>query len=86
MEYPKDTDIIESFQCEKTQINMYKLSAILPSLKALQSSKKTALRMNERGLLSMQLMIESDPINQKVSFVEYLYLPVEVNINSQSTQ
>ena len=83
MDYPKENDVIESFQCEQIQGNCYRLSLLQPSVKALALSKKTSLRTNRRGVLSMQYMIM---ISETVtSFVEYFCLPVEDDHESQAS-
>lgn len=75
MDYPKENDVIESFQCEQIQFNCYRLTLVLPSVKALALSKKTSLRTNKRGVLSMQYMIS---VTETItSFVEFFCMPVE---------
>lgn len=55
MDYPKNTDILESFQCRETASFSYKYSLILPMLKALSLSRKVNLRMNQLGVLNVQV-------------------------------
>jgi len=76
MEYPKNTDVIEIFQCEQTQLNAYRLKNLLHMLKALSLSKKTSLRTNERGMLSVQFLIHIS--DEKRVFVEFFCLPLEL--------
>ena len=76
-EYPKDSDMIESFECTRTRMNRYKLSLLKPSLKALLQSTKISVRMDGRGFLSLQYMIKTEDGN--TSFVEYLCAPDEDN-------
>ncbi|KAJ3138432.1 ssDNA endodeoxyribonuclease [Geranomyces variabilis] len=74
MDYPKDTDVVESFHCMKTSTNNYKYSLLQPCLRALALSTKSNIRINETGFLSMQFMV---PINENdISFVEYLVSPL----------
>jgi len=75
--------VIESFQCEQIQNNCYRLTHIQPCIKALSQSKKTSLRTNLRGILSMQFMITvTDTIT---CFVEYFTLPLETDHESQTS-
>ena len=76
-EYPKDSDMVESFECTKTQVNKYKLTLLKPSIKALLQSTKISIRMDNRGFLSLQYMIKTEDGN--TCFVEYLCAPDEDN-------
>eukprot|EP00124_Ichthyophonus_hoferi_P004589 Ihof_evm1s525 gene=Ihof_evmTU1s525 len=69
-DYPKDSEIVEAFDSKKTQSSRYRLALVRQSVKALTLSAKVSMRMNARGFLSMQFMIESD--DGQVSFVEYV--------------
>ncbi|KAK2145826.1 hypothetical protein LSH36_655g01043 [Paralvinella palmiformis] len=75
-DFPKESDMMESFQCEKTQSNRYKISLLKPSVKALMLSSRISLRMDRRGFLSMQYMIKTD--DGQVCFVEYFCAPDEM--------
>ncbi|KAI8804232.1 Rad1/Rec1/Rad17 [Cladochytrium replicatum] len=74
IDYPKDTDVFESFRCDGTHKMRYYFSFFAHSFKALQFSTKTSLRANENGLLSLQYMIPTG--DSTVSFVEFLLTPV----------
>ncbi|KAI8819888.1 Rad1/Rec1/Rad17 [Fimicolochytrium jonesii] len=79
MDYPKDTDVVESFSCLENTRNNYRYASIAPCLRALAFSTKTSIRVNETGFLSLQFMI---PLNEKdVTFVEYLVSPLIRNDN-----
>ncbi|KND04394.1 uncharacterized protein SPPG_00125 [Spizellomyces punctatus DAOM BR117] len=74
MDYPKDTDVIESFHCLHPIENHYQHTLLQSCLKALSLSSKTSIRVNEAGFLSMQFMIN---VNEKdIEFVEYLISPI----------
>ncbi|KAJ8338976.1 hypothetical protein SKAU_G00357620 [Synaphobranchus kaupii] len=65
-DYPKDSDMMELFQCTKTQTNRYKMSLLKPSTKALALSCKVSVRTDNRGFLSLQYLTdisEEDPKN-----------------------
>ena len=72
---PKDSDMVDSFECSKTQVNRYKLTLLKPSVKALLQSSKISVRMDGRGFLSLQYMIK--PEDGQTCFVEYLCAPDE---------
>ncbi|KAG8235409.1 hypothetical protein J437_LFUL018628 [Ladona fulva] len=69
VEIPKDSEMIESFQCTTVAISRYKYSHIKPSLKALALSTKVSIRTDDRGLLCFQYMIKTD--DGYTCFVEY---------------
>ncbi|EDO28618.1 predicted protein [Nematostella vectensis] len=72
-DFPKESDMVESFECEQTQTNRYKINLLKPSTKALQLSAKISIRMDERGFLSLQYMIINE--EAQICFVEYLVIP-----------
>nr|XP_032831448.1 cell cycle checkpoint protein RAD1 isoform X3 [Petromyzon marinus] len=74
-DFPRDSDMVESFHCTKAQTNQYKASFLKPSAKALSQASKVSVRMDWRGLLSLQFMIPNDG---EVSFVEYYCCPDDV--------
>ncbi|KAF9553821.1 Rad1-domain-containing protein [Agrocybe pediades] len=59
MDYPNDRDVLESFECDTTVSFTYRFSHIARTLKALSSSLKASLRIDEDGLLSMQFLMPS---------------------------
>ncbi|KAJ3187439.1 ssDNA endodeoxyribonuclease [Gaertneriomyces sp. JEL0708] len=73
MDYPKDTDVIESFQCTKPALNTYRFKSLQPSLKALAVSSKTSIRVTDHGFLSLQFLVM---LNDKdMTLVEYILSP-----------
>ncbi|XP_077203069.1 cell cycle checkpoint protein RAD1 isoform X2 [Paroedura picta] len=75
LEYPKDSDLIEAFNCNQTQTNRYKISLLKPSIKALALSCKVSIRTDNRGFLSLQYMIRNE--DGQICFVEYYCCPDE---------
>jgi len=75
VDYPKDSELVETFECTQTQSNRYKTSLLKPSTKALVPSNKVSIRMDERGFLSLQYMILNE--DGQICFVEYLCAPNE---------
>lgn len=57
IEYPKETSVFDSFVCQELVEHSYKFSVLQSSLKALSSSKKTSLRLNEEGQLNLQVTL-----------------------------
>ncbi|XP_022257161.1 cell cycle checkpoint protein RAD1-like [Limulus polyphemus] len=75
VDYSKDSDMVESFQCTQTQSNRYKISLLKPSLKALIQSLKISIRTDEQGIICLQYMIKTE--DEHVCFVEYYCVPDE---------
>uniref|UniRef100_A0A8C9WAY5 RAD1 homolog (S. pombe) n=1 Tax=Scleropages formosus TaxID=113540 RepID=A0A8C9WAY5_SCLFO len=74
-DYPKDSDMMELFQCTKTQTNRYKMSLLKPSTKALSLSCKVSVRTDNQGFLSLQYLVRND--DGQICFVEYYCCPDE---------
>ncbi|XP_019908564.1 cell cycle checkpoint protein RAD1 isoform X1 [Esox lucius] len=72
-DYPKDSDMMELFQCSKTQTN--RMSLLKPSTKALALSCKVSVRTDSRGFLSLQYLVRND--DGQICFVEYYCCPDE---------
>ncbi|KAG7498149.1 cell cycle checkpoint protein RAD1 [Solea senegalensis] len=74
-DYPKDSEMMELFRCNKTQTNRYKMSLLKPSTKALALSSKVSVRTDSRGFLSLQYLVRND--DGQICFVEYYCCPDE---------
>ncbi|KAF7305213.1 hypothetical protein MKEN_01236500 [Mycena kentingensis (nom. inval.)] len=79
MEYPNDREVLESFECTQPVRFSYRVGHITRTLRALQSSTKTSLRIDDEGLLSMQFLM---PRPNKVDggqdgFIEFRCLPLD---------
>ncbi|KAJ3815398.1 Rad1/Rec1/Rad17 [Lentinula lateritia] len=82
MDYPNDRDVLESFECEAPVRFSYRFSHIARTMRALQTSVKTSLRIDNEGLLSLQfLMPSSTPRMNSVgvtsNFIEFRCLALE---------
>lgn len=93
VDFPNDKDILESFTCklppglDQDELeefgsvnNSYKLSHILKFRKALDVSSKASLRVDDTGLLSLQLLIWIDDHagkRRRKGYVEFLCVPLE---------
>ncbi|UYV73580.1 RAD1 [Cordylochernes scorpioides] len=76
IDFSKDADIMECFNCSVSQVNRYKVSLLKPSYRALTQSDKFSLRTDANGFLSLQYLITSDDKNH-ACFVEYICTPDE---------
>ncbi|KXN88090.1 Cell cycle checkpoint protein RAD1 [Leucoagaricus sp. SymC.cos] len=59
MDYPNDKEVLESFECTRSVSFSYRFSHIAKTLRAVSSSTKTSLRIDDDGLLSLQFMMPS---------------------------
>jgi len=57
MDYPNDKEVLESFTCTHTLSVSYHTAHISRAARALASSTKTSLRIEEGGLLSLQFLM-----------------------------
>ncbi|XP_016838743.1 cell cycle checkpoint protein RAD1 [Nasonia vitripennis] len=74
VELPHNTEMIETFQCNKEAKSKYLLPHIKPAMKAMSCSNKVSLRTNEAGLLCFQYMLKTDEgVN---CFIEYYISPL----------
>jgi cell cycle checkpoint protein len=69
VEYPKDASVFDAFQCYDVVEHDYSFSLIKLCLKAMSVSSKTSLRINEQGLLSLQVSIL---FQKKFGFLELI--------------
>lgn len=67
------SDCVSRLDCKESQSYSYRLAMLLRTFKSLSLSRDTCIRMNNRGILSMQLMIQLP--NQQSAVVEFLMCP-----------
>ncbi|THH30271.1 hypothetical protein EUX98_g3934 [Antrodiella citrinella] len=79
MDYPSDKEVLESCECDTHISFTYKMLFIAEAIRALQSSMKTSLRIDEGGLLSLQLMMPSVGPRGKTpdAFIEFRCLSID---------
>jgi cell cycle checkpoint protein len=70
IDYPKDSDMMQVFECQESLRYKYKLALLKPCQKAVNQSVKISIRMDRRGFLSLQCMIATN--DKQICFVEYL--------------
>ncbi|THU96335.1 Rad1-domain-containing protein [Dendrothele bispora CBS 962.96] len=84
MDYPDDKEVLESFECVQPVRFSYRLALIARAARALQSSIKTSLRIDNEGLLSLQFLMPSPTSrhnaradNATSNFIEYRCLAID---------
>ncbi|PFH52475.1 hypothetical protein AMATHDRAFT_57101 [Amanita thiersii Skay4041] len=82
MDYPNDKEVLETFECTKAMMFSYRFIHITKTLRAIQSSTKTSLRIDEEGVLSLQFLMPSARIrmgqeDDSPAFIEFRCLPLD---------
>ncbi|KAH9890604.1 Rad1-domain-containing protein [Cubamyces lactineus] len=79
MDYPNDREVLETCECAHPVSFTYRFSHVARALRALQSSLKTSLRIDDEGLLSLQFMMPAPrrPGRRSEAFIEFWCLPLE---------
>ncbi|KAI0373256.1 Rad1-domain-containing protein [Pilatotrama ljubarskyi] len=80
MDYPNDREVLETCECAQSVSFTYKFSHVSRALRALQSSLKTSLRIDDEGLLSLQFMMPAPRRpggRRSEAFIEFWCLPLE---------
>ncbi|KRY09486.1 Cell cycle checkpoint protein RAD1, partial [Trichinella patagoniensis] len=71
-EFPRNSDVIEIFSCSESQHRKFRMSLLKPAVKALQLANKVSIRLDNKGFLSIQYMID---FNGETSFIEFFENP-----------
>ncbi|EKM55985.1 uncharacterized protein PHACADRAFT_209489 [Phanerochaete carnosa HHB-10118-sp] len=80
MDYPNDREVLETCECENAVSFSYSFKHISKALKALQSSSKTSLRIDEDGLLSLQFLMPAPKVRANGAgdaFIEFRCLALD---------
>ncbi|KAG1774221.1 Rad1/Rec1/Rad17 [Suillus placidus] len=82
MDYPNDREVLETFECSRSVIFSYRFAHISRTLRALQNSTKTSLRLEQEGLLSLQFLV---PVprprgGMSDSFIEFRCLALDDDV------
>jgi len=72
MDYLNDPHVLETFECSAAIQYKYRLSHINRALRALQSSTKASIRIDDQGLLSMQFLMNTT----EGAFLEFRFVPL----------
>lgn len=72
---PRDSEIMETFKCSTATTHRYKFCLLRPSIKALTASQKVSFRVDKRGFLCMQFLIQTE--DNHTAFVEFFCCPEE---------
>lgn len=73
-----ETPVLESFSCSNRTSGSFKFSLIKAAQRAMASSNKVSLRLDEEGVLCMQFLVEVDAggTGNGVVFVEFRVVPL----------
>ncbi|KAG1760049.1 Rad1/Rec1/Rad17 [Suillus occidentalis] len=82
MDYPNDREVLEIFECSRGVSFSYRFAHISRTLRALQNSTKTSLRLEQEGLLSLQFLV---PVprprgGMSDSFIEFRCLALDDDV------
>lgn len=79
MDYPNDREVLETFDCSHSVIASYRFHHISHTLRALPSSTKTSLRIDNEGLLSLQFLVPVPKPRGGISdsFIEFRCLALD---------
>ncbi|KAF9228751.1 Rad1-domain-containing protein [Gyrodon lividus] len=85
MDYPNDKEVLETFECLRPVTVSYRFAHISRTSRALQSSTKTSLRIEEEGLLSLQFLVPV-PVARgggtSGSFIEFRCMALDEDVAS----
>ncbi|KRY77094.1 Cell cycle checkpoint protein RAD1 [Trichinella pseudospiralis] len=79
-EFPRNSDVIEIFSCSESQHRKFRMNLLKPAVKALQLANKVSIRLDNKGFLSIQYMID---FNGETSFIEFFCAPEECSPNDE---
>ncbi|KIO04091.1 hypothetical protein M404DRAFT_15595 [Pisolithus tinctorius Marx 270] len=84
MDYPNDREVLETFECFRPMRASYNFAQIARTLRALQSSTKTSLRIDDEGLLSLQFLVPVPKPRAGLSdsFIEFRCLALDEEVAS----
>ncbi|XP_015515788.1 cell cycle checkpoint protein RAD1 [Neodiprion pinetum] len=74
VEVPRDSNLIESFQCSTTASSCYKLTHFKPAMKPLSCAIIVSIRTDKYGLLCFQYKVKAE--DGHTCYVEYYISPV----------
>lgn len=75
VDHPRDCDSFEHFEVTTPVKVQYRAKLLQPTLKALAIARKTQVRINALGLLSLQHLVATD--DGQTAFVDFFVVPKE---------
>ena len=75
IEFANEPQLLETFQCQARDTQIYKFSMIRGAARAMAMASKVSIRVDEQGVLSLQFMIEVGEADGKISFVDFRFVP-----------
>ena len=73
VEFPKDPQLLETFQVARRTSNTYKFALIKNAARAMAIASKVSIRGDDQGVLSLQFMIDFEAA--PACFVDYRFVP-----------
>ncbi|ESK88266.1 cell cycle checkpoint protein rad1 [Moniliophthora roreri MCA 2997] len=86
MDYYNDRDVLETFECPGPVSFSYRLAHIMRAMRALQTSIKASLRIDQEGLLSLQFLMPAQPsrrngaVTGSTNFIEFRCLALDEEV------
>ena len=75
VEFSRDSATIQDFKSSETQTLYYKLKYLQPAIKSLSIAKKTQIRINQAGTMSLMHLIE--PEDGQAFFIDFTLLQTD---------
>jgi len=75
IDFTNEPQLLETFQCHRRDVNVYKFSMFKSASKAMAMASKVSIRIDDQGVLSLQFMVELAELEGKVSFIDFRFVP-----------
>lgn len=87
-ELPNDSSVLEKFTCARTTCNAYRWSHFARIIKAVQYAYRASIRVSDRGLMSIQLMMPKGTGGGggDNGFLEFLIVPLDEDGHTQDDE
>ena len=72
VEFTKDRDLLDVFQCDERFLNSYKFSLLRSAARAMSMASRVSIRGDEQGVLNMQFLMELEEGGS--SYVDFRFL------------
>ncbi|KAF2758738.1 Rad1-domain-containing protein [Pseudovirgaria hyperparasitica] len=67
-------------------VNSYKFSLIKAAQRAMAAATKVSIRGDHQGVLNLQFMIEVDTEKEKISFIDFVFVPLAEDGDEEGTE